>query len=54
MGTNYNAGALILSTHGITPALKLTFEFNEDLKIYEVLECLERDKNDYIGVTANL
>ena len=46
MGTNRNVGTLILPTHGITPASKFNFEFNEDLKIYEVLECLEQDKNE--------
>lgn len=53
MGTNCNVGILILSTHGITPASKFNFEFNEDLKIYEVFECLERDKSSYIGVRAD-
>ena len=38
---------------GITPASKFNFEFNEDLKIYEVFECLERDKIGCIGVRAD-
>ena len=35
---------------GITPGSKLMLAL---LEFYENLECLERDKNGYIGVTAN-
>ena len=43
MGTNTILDVWLFSP-GITPASKFNFEFNEDLEIYEVFECLERDK----------